>query len=393
MHESKEKKSRKKTIKKDVAAKKGIKETHLWKNHFPVSFMFLKKYFSLGKLVRRSILIVITVIFLFSILLMHYSFSPIDRNNKTVVFDIPSGASFLEITEILNSAGLIKSRFFFYSLSIMKGARRHICSGEYEINTSLTPWTMVHKLMRGEVREYKVLIPEDFTMKEIANRLDDEKLINKEIFFDLAGDKEFLESLNIKADSIEGYLFPDTYNFTRSMNTRQIMKRMVDTFWKKVSPSMLEKADEMGLNPHQFITLASIIGKESGNDSEKPLIAAVFHNRLKKGMRLQSDPTAVYDLDDFAGKVVRSHLRRKSPYNTYVIKGLPPGPIANPGLASLQATLNPAKADYLYFVYQNDGSHFFSSTLVEHNKAVNRFIYQKNHPIQVLKKKSSDKKE
>ena len=159
------------------------------------------------------------------------------------------------------------------------------------------------------------------------------------------GTRDFLKSLNIKAESIEGYLFPDTYYFNRSMNTRQIMKRMVDRFWEKVTPEMVKRAGELGFNINQFVTLASLIGKETNNDAKKPAISAMFHNRLKKGMRLQSSPTAVYDLDNFNGKILYSHLKRKSPYNTYVIKGLPPGPIANPGEASLQAALYPAKVN------------------------------------------------
>jgi UPF0755 protein len=159
------------------------------------------------------------------------------------------------------------------------------------------------------------------------------------------------------------------------MSTRQIMKIMVSQFWKKVTPEMIKRAKDIGFNTHQFVTFASIIGKESGDDAEKTMISAVFHNRLRKKIRLQSDPTAVYDLENFDGKVLRSHLKRKSPYNTYIIKGLPPGPIANPGMTSLKAALNPAPVKYLYFVSKKDGSHFFSSSLNEHNQAINRYIY------------------
>ena len=217
-----------------------------------------------------------------------------------------------------------------------------------------------------------------FPCRKSPHVLIEYKLIDKEDFFELARDEEFLESLNIKAESIEGYLFPDTYYFNRSMSTRQIMKIMVDQFWKKVTPEMIKRAEELGFNTHQFVTFASIIGKESGNDAEKPMISAVFHNRIKKKMRLQSDPTAVYDLENFEGKVLRSHLRRNSPYNTYIIKGLPPGPIANPGLASLKAALYPAPVNYLYFVSKKDGSHYFSTSLAEHNQAINRYRYIKN---------------
>lgn len=296
-----------------------------WTKKISTFFSFIMKVLLSGKAIRRSIILLMTVIFISFALIFNYSVSSIDKRNLTVDVDIPTGSSFLEVTEILNKAGLIKNRFLFYSLAIIKRASRNIRAGEYEINTKITPWTMINKLMRGEIKQYLVLIREDLSMQEIADILDSKKLINKEIFFELAKDKDFLESLNIKADSIEGYLFPDTYSFNRTMNTRRIMQKMVDNFREKITPAIIQRANNVGLNEHQFITFASMIGKESGSNAEKPIISAVFHNRLKKKMRLQSDPTAVYDLDSFEGKVLRSHLRRKSPYNTYLIQGLPQG--------------------------------------------------------------------
>jgi UPF0755 protein len=300
------------------------------------------------------------------------------------VVDIPTGSSFLKVTEILNQAGLIKSRFFFYNLAIIKNARQSIRAGEYEFNTSLTPSAMIDKLLRGEIKNYKVVIPEDLSLREIAVRLDEFKLIDKKVFFELASDEDFLESLNIKADSIEGYLFPETYFFDRSMSTRQIMKIMVNQFWKEVTPEMLKRTGELKLDIHKLVTFASLIGKESGDDAEKPMIAAVFYNRIKKKMRLQSDPTAVYDLENFNGKVLRSHLRRNSPYNTYIIKGLPPGPIANPGVASLKAVLYPASVKHLYFVSKKDGTHYFSTSFDQHIQAINRYKYIDNESTQSL---------
>jgi UPF0755 protein len=217
-----------------------------------------------------------------------------------------------------------------------------------------------------------VTIHEDYSLKQVAERLKKYKLIHEDAFFQLAERKEFLSSLGIRGDSIEGYLFPDTYFFNRSMTTRQIMRIMVERFWSKISPEMINQAAEKGLNTHQFVTFASLVGKESGYSAEKPMIAAVFYNRLKKGIPLQSDPTTVYDLKDFNGKILRRHYKRESPYNTYIIRGLPPGPIANPGLDSFQAVLRPADVNYLYFVSQKDGTHFFSSSLVAHNDAILR---------------------
>jgi len=342
-----------------------------------ISFKFFKMPRLAGR-VSRYVILFFAVVVLFCVLLVNYSNNPIDNKNMTILVDIPTGSSFLKVTEILNQAGLIKSRIFFYSLAIKKNARRSIRAGEYEFNTSLTPSAMIDKLLRGEIKNYKVVIPEDLSLREIAVILGKDKLIKKEDFFALARDEDFLESLGVKADSIEGYLFPETYNLDRSMSTRQIMKMMVSQFWKKVTPEMIKRTGELKLDIHKLVTFASLIGKESGDDAEKPIISAVFHNRLRKKMRLQSDPTAVYDLDNFEGKILRSHLKRNSRYNTYLIKGLPPGPIANPGVASLNAVLYPASVNYLYFVSKKDGSHFFSSSLNEHNQAINRYRYINN---------------
>lgn len=339
----------------------------------PIRSLNLSKLPHSVRIVGRPVMILIAIIILFFGLVLNYSINPIDRKNVNVLVDIPTGSSFLQVTEILNRAGLIKSRIFFYSLTIIKNARRHIRAGEYEFNTSLTPSAMIDKLLRGEIKVHKVIIREDLSMREIASLLEEEKLINKEKFFELAYDKDFLESLNIKASSIEGYLFPDTYCLDRSMSTHQIVKIMVNEFWKKMSPEMIKRAGEMNLDIHRVVTMASMIGKETGYDGEKPIISAVFYNRIKKGMRLQSDPTAVYDMENFSGKIVYSHLRRKSPYNTYIIKGLPPGPIANPGLTSLKAVLYPTSDKYLYFVSKNDGTHFFSNSFNEHVQAINRY--------------------
>ena len=348
------------------------------------SIIFLKMSFFKNR-ISRTVVISFAAIALFFVLLINYSTSSIDKRNANVIVDIPTGSSFLKVTEILNQAGLVKNRVFFYSLAIMKRAVRSIRAGEYEFNTSLTPAAIINKLLHGEIKIHKVVIREDLSMREIAAVLDKEKLINKEIFFELATDEEFLESLGVEADSIEGYLFPDTYFLDRSMSTRQIMKIMVNQFWEKITPEMIKRARNMKLDVHQLVTFASIIGKETGDDAEKSMISAVFHNRLKKKMRLQSDPTSVYDLNNFEGKILRSHLKRKSPYNTYVTRGLPPGPIANPGLSSLKAALYPAPVKHLYFVSKNDGSHFFSTSLVEHNKAINRYRCSNNESVQQLK--------
>jgi cell division protein YceG involved in septum cleavage len=187
-------------------------------------------------------------------------------------------------------------------------------------------------------------IPAGSAVKEIAERLAEAKLIDKKTFLALAVDLDFLNTLGIKAKSIEGYLYPEAYRFDSSMSTRQIMKIMVGQFWKKVTPEMVKRAEILGFDLDQFVTFASIVGKERNDSKSKRKISAIFHKRLSKGMPMQSKATAVYDLEDFSGEIKQSHLKRKSPYNTYIIRGLPPGPVGNPGIDSLEATINPTRA-------------------------------------------------
>jgi UPF0755 protein len=325
---------------------------------------------------RETALLLILVAILTGVAFSRYATSPVDRLNVTMLVDIPKGAGFFRITQILDDAGLVKNRPFFWMLALGKGATKHIRAGEYEFTGSLSPSQILDKLVRGEIKSYTVRLPEDITVTEVARRLVADKLINEKEFMTLSADREFLESLGIKADSIEGYLFPETYQFDRSMTTREVIRIIVRQFWKEITPEMTNRAEKIGLTFTQWITLASIIGKESGNKDEKPLISAVFHNRLKRGMKLQSDPTAVYHLEQ-AGTpvktVLRSHLKKDTPHNTYLINGLPPGPIANPGIDSLRAALYPANVNYLYFVSKNDGAHQFSASLDAHNQAVSKY--------------------
>jgi len=326
---------------------------------------------------RRKMALALTLVALVTgIAFARYAVSPVNHFTTPKIVDIPKGAGFFRITEIMNDAGLVKNRPFFWLLALAKGAARHIRAGEYEITGSLSPSEIIEKLVRGEIKYYTVTLPEDITVNEVARRLLVDKLINEQEFMALVTDREFLASLGIEGESLEGYLFPETYQFDRSMTTREAIRIIVRQFWREITPEMRKRAETIGLTLNEWVTLASIIGKESGNSGEKPLISAVFHNRLKLGMKLQSDPTAVYDLER-AGTpvktVLRSHLQRETPHNTYRIDGLPPGPIANPGLDSLRAALAPANVNYLYFVANNDGTHQFSATLEAHTRAILKY--------------------
>ncbi|HEU18982.1 MAG TPA: endolytic transglycosylase MltG [Deltaproteobacteria bacterium] len=304
-----------------------------------------------------------------------YIYTPVlgREYDSTVTVEIPRGASFSTTTDLLERSGFITNRKLFYVLAFAKGAPSHIRRGEYELTGSMSPLDILNKLLKGEVKGYRIPVPEGFTVQQVATRLSAWRLVDEDRFLNLSADEELLKSLSISGTSVEGYLFPDTYLLTKLMDESEIIKFMVRRFRTVVTPDMNARARELGFSIEEIIILASIIEKEGGISEERPFISAVFHNRLKKGMRLQSDPTVIYGLKDFDGNLTRKDLREKTPYNTYRIKGLPPGPICNPGLESIQAALHPAPIDCLYFVSKNNGTHHFSSNLNDHNKAVIKY--------------------
>ena len=319
------------------------------------------------------------LLILSSLVFAYFACQPVGPSSKTILVDIPRGTGFMEVIDILDNAGLVGNKTFFYTLAIMKGAVRQIRAGEYELSDAMSPVDIINKLVKGDIKAYLVTVPEDFTVKEIAARLAENKLVPEKTFLKLAFDQNFVKTLNIPGKTLEGYLYPETYKLDRSMGSKEIIQVMNQEFWKRFTPEMRQRAAAMGMTITEVVTLASMIGKETGFKDEKPLVSAVFHNRLKKGMRLQSDPTAVYNLDNFDGKIRRSHLLRDTPHNTYRNSGLPPGPIANPDIDSLKAALYPANVNYLYFVANNNGSHQFSLTLIDHHQAVSKY--------QILRKK------
>jgi UPF0755 protein len=232
-------------------------------------------------------------------------------------------------------------------------------------------------LLAGQGLRALVTIPEGLTFRQIVSLLTEKGLGSADSFLCLNSDPAFLEKWGLPWQGIEGYLFPDTYYFSRFASAEEILGQMIGHFYKVFKSDLYRQAETLNFSVHEVVTLASLIEKETGTALERPLVSAVFHNRLKKGIPLQCDPTVIYGIADFDGNLTRDHLRTLTPYNTYVIQGLPPGPIANPGLKSLQAALRPANEDYLYFVGKGDGSHLFSSDLATHNRAVQQ--YQKRH--------------
>jgi UPF0755 protein len=210
---------------------------------------------------------------------------------------------------------------------------------------------------------------------QIADILDQKRLALKQDIFRLSRDPVFIQSLNVQAPTLEGYLFPDTYHFSRFTPPETIIRTFVTRFHDVLTPEIKARTTAMGMTLQDVLTLASVVEKETGLAAERPLVSGVFHNRLRRGIPLQSDPTVIYALESFDGNIRKADLSVESPYNTYKVRGLPPGPIANPGLAAIHAALYPTETDFVYFVSRNDGSHHFSVTLADHNKAVD--IYQR----------------
>jgi UPF0755 protein len=294
------------------------------------------------------------------------------------IVDIPDGSTFRQVAALLERERLIPSRLGFLLLGRLTLADRRILPGEYALHGGMAPREILAKLLAGQVVLHPVTIPEGFTVAQIAALLEERGLTNAKEFLALAQDREFiLSALQLDVPNLEGYLFPDTYHFSRHARAKEMITTMMDRFWQTFTPEWRARAQDIRMTVHQVLTLASVIEKETGADGERELIASVFHNRLLKRIPLQSDPTVIYGMTSFDGNLRRRDLEKTTPYNTYRVAGLPPGPIANPGAHSIRATLYPASTTYLYFVSKNNGTHKFSSTLTEHNLAVDR--YQRRH--------------
>lgn len=287
---------------------------------------------------------------------------------------IPAGTSFVETAARLEAAGVVADADRLRLLARLRGDARRVKAGEYAFGQAARPGEILDRLVAGDVRHGRVTIPEGFTLKDIEGALRSAGFSGAEEFARLARDPAFLHTLGIEAGSLEGYVFPETYAFFPGMPAERLLRTMVQQLHRRLTPEITAAAEARGLTLHRLLTLASIVQKEAGNVTEMPLVSAVFHNRIKKKMRLQADPTVIYGITAFDGNLTRAHLTASTnPYNTYRIAGLPPGPIASPGLEALRAAAFPAPVDYLYFVACGDGTHVFTSTLPEHNRAVQRF--------------------
>jgi UPF0755 protein len=300
---------------------------------------------------------------------MFFTTSPL---SGTVDIRIEQGEPFSAVARKLREHKVVTNEKLFSLWARYSGLEKKIQWGLYRFELPLSPAEVLNRMVLGKGLFHRVTVPEGLTVKEVADLLAKMAIVKEEQFLAAAKDPGLLSFLGLQDTGIEGYLFPNTYHFTPQTPAREIILTMTEQFRKTFEP-LIGLRNENGLTPHQIVTLASIIEKETGVEAERPLVAAVFHNRLKRKMPLQSDPTVIYGLKDFNGNLTRKDLLDVSPYNTYRIPALPPGPICNPGLSSLKAALYPAAAPFLYFVSKNDGTHLFSETLESHNLAVKTY--------------------
>lgn len=294
------------------------------------------------------------------------------------VVDIPPHQGLTGVAGRLDEAGVIRSPLGFMLLALARGTARGLKAGEYEIPQGANTLAVLTQLEGGRVRQHPVLFREGGTLTELARILETERLARADDVHRVARDPVFLKTLDIQAETLEGYLYPDTYQFVRGMTTEEILARMVARMRDQISPELLERARARDFNLHQVLTLASIIEKEAVIRVEMPLISAVFWNRLQREMPLQADPTVQFAVGKDGKALTRADLQVESPYNTYRRQGLPPGPIGAPSRAAIEAAVKPAAVNYLYFVSVDDRRHQFSTNLAEHNAAVAQYRMTKS---------------
>jgi len=333
---------------------------------------------------KLKVIILITFFLLFSGLLCFivdlfiYADRPastINHNEKLII--IKPGHGFKSFSKNLQKDGIVKDLYKFNLFARIKGYDKKIKAGEYILSPSMTPYKILQILTAGKVCLYKITIPEGYNIRQIASITARAELCTETEFLSSVTDSSFVHEEGIDAETFEGYLFPDTYYFSKDATPEKIISAMVKRFRSVFTPINKEQAKKLGLSIHQVVTLASIIEKETGDPEERSVISSVFHNRLKKKMRLESDPTVIYGIKEFDGNIKKRHLKTSTPYNTYKFPGLPPGPIANPGERAIEAALFPADTDFLYFVSKKDNTHKFSTNIRDHNKAVRKYQLRK----------------
>jgi UPF0755 protein len=321
-----------------------------------------RNFFTIG----ISCLIILTLLFLY---IFFYPL-PWGISKKNTFILVEKGDNLRKISQKLNSSGLGVDPPLLFLSSKLLGIDRRIIPGRYDFQKGITLSRLLRKFYKNEVSGIDVTIPEGYNLKQIASLLKREIGLDSTLFMKTASDTSLIHRLGLDTRNLEGFLFPDTYRLFWKMEPEKIVELMVDEFKKTVDITFAFQLRNLNFNLSQLVTLASLVESEARIDKERPLISAVYHNRLRIGMPLQCDPTVIYALGGLDRPLNHSDLEVNSPYNTYKYPGLPPGPINNPGKASILAALFPAKVDYLYFVAKGNGSHIFSIDLEEHNRAI-----------------------
>lgn len=323
---------------------------------------------------KKQLLIFIVLAPLFGVFMagmkVYYDLHIHTYSGEQKIFSIKPGETFGSVNYRLHKENLIKSKKLFHRYSQARGIMTDFKSGDYQINPGTSMAQMIELFLSGRSITIPISIPEGKNMYEVAQIMEDAGFIEAKKFIKWAKDKEYMQELGLEATTVEGYLFPETYNFSQQVSAKRIISTMVNQY--KTQTKDLDFSHSSLQSEHEVITLASVVEKETGASWERPMIAGVFINRLHKSMRLQSDPTIIYGIyEEFKGNLTRRMINQTTPYNTYRVNGLPKGPIANPGLDAIKAVLSPEDHHYIYFVSKNDGTHVFSETYKQHLKAVN----------------------
>ncbi len=302
-----------------------------------------------------------------------HGLAPLDPAAPAALFAVPRGSTLSSVGRRLEADRLVRSALAFEALGRWEGAAPKLHWGEYELSAAMAPREILAAMVEGRVKTWDVVLPEGLTAREIVDRLVAAGVAEREALDDALRAPGAAARFGVEGPGLEGYLFPDTYRLPRGLSPNEIVGTLIARFARAWAP-LAPVAAAQGLSQREVVTLASIVEKETGLAAERPLVAGVFRNRLRLGMRLESDPTVIYGIPAFDGNLRRVHLDdAANPYNTYQITGLPPGPIASPGEASLRAVLEPADTKALYFVGRGDGSHAFSERYDDHVRAVNQY--------------------
>lgn len=333
-------------------------------------------------LLLKRVLLVLVLLFLLivsaSLLYFRdYLNSPTNMATEYYEIRIERGMSVSRVSRMLKDIGVLENAMDFVLLCRFKD--RTIPAGHYRIPPRLRPVELLEAFNPKNLYFIKLTIPEGSRLLDIAKVVESTLGIRASSFLRVCNDQSFASRLGIEGETLEGYLFPETYHFEPGVEVSRVAERMVKELFKTFDESQRLEAQRQGLTVHEVMTIASLLEKETAIEEERPLISAVIRNRLERRMPLQIDPTVIYGLKEFGGDLTREHLNTDTEYNTYTRKGLPPGPICSPSKSSIMAALHPAEVDYLYFVSMNNGHHKFSSTAKEHSEAVR--LYQKNRPL------------